>query len=248
MFCFTKNKTLDVHLFTVREDVFYNAQPKKASFFVPEWFKKLPKASFDDDPNAPLLLKKNIKTCPAFTTLYSSGFIIPLWSDLNIEVNGDICRYQFIDNESQVAFHSPKQIDGSEFAHTHIQMKLMSPWFMQTSEEVNMLFTAPTWNNFGHGDIVVAPGAFSSTRDPIGTNINLFLKRPSQRCIYQLFFNQPMLHIIPLTEKKIKLHHHLISQKELESLHKRSAFHLMELNRHRRASKLCPYEQISDKI
>lgn len=242
MFWFCKPKLLNIDFFTTREDVFHNAKPKKASLFVPEWFKQMPKPGFDENPMAPLLLQKTIKTCPAFSTLYSSGFMLPLWSDLNIEVNSDSYRYQFIDGKSLITFHTPKQIAGCSFANTHIQMKLHNPWFMKTNEKINMLFMAPTWNNFGSGEIVVAPGSYYSYADPIEANINLFIKKHEHRVVHQLFFGQPLVHVVPITNRPIKLHYHLVLEDELEKLLAKSPLRLMELNRHRRAHKVCQHE------
>lgn len=242
MFWFCKPKVLDIHFFTVREDVFNNAKPKKASEFVPEWFKNLPKPSFSENLNDPLLLRKTIKTCPAFLTLYASGFMFRLWSDLNVEIYGDSYRYQFIDGKSLINSHPPKQIDGCEFATTHTQIKLTNPWLMKTDEKINMLFMAPTWNDFGSGEIVVAPGSYYSYADPIEANINLFIKKHEHRVVHQLFFGQPLVHVVPITDRPIKLHYHLVSEDELEKLLAKSPLRLMELNRHRRAHKVCRHE------
>lgn len=241
MFWFCKPSHIDVDFFTVREEIYHNAKPQKAAAFVPAWFKNLPKGKFSDDPNAPLKLKSTIKSCPAFSTLYSSGFIFTLWSDLNIEVTESGYRYQFVDGKSTIQPHAPHQMEGSSFLGTHIHAKLRNPWAFKTNQRVNVMFTAPTWNNFGYENFVIAPGIFSAHTQPVEANINLFIKASSQRVIHQLYFGQPLAHVVPLTDKSIKLHYHLVTEKEMQKLYAKSPLFLMEGSRYRRAQKLCPH-------
>lgn len=240
MFWFCKPKRINIDFFTVREEVFYNAKPQKAKFFTPKWVKNLPKPYFDEDVNAPLRLMKTIKNCPAFVDLYASGFMFPLWSDLNIEVTPENYRYQFADNQSSIAFHGRRQYRGFELEDSHLQMRLANPWYMVTDKDVNMLWTAPVWNNFGVDDIVIAPGVFSAYKSLYETNINMFVKRQNNK-IYQLNFGDPLVHIVPLTNLQVQLRYHLITPKELESMLRKSPIHLLELNRHRKARKLCSH-------
>ncbi len=240
MFWFCKPKILNIDFFTTREDIFHSAKPKKAAQFFPKWFKNLPKPFFEEDRNAPLVLKKTIKHCPAFINLYASGFMFPLWSDLNIEVKSETYRYQFADNQSTVNFHSKKQFCGFDFEDSHLQIKLLNPWHMITNRDVNMLWTAPVWNNFGVEDIVIAPGVFSAYKGLYEANINMFVKKNETK-IYQLNFGDPLVHIVPLTNMPIKLHYHLVSQKELESRWSKFPIKLMQLDGYRRARKLCSH-------
>jgi len=238
MFSFCKPKCLNIDFFTVREDVFHNAKPQKASHFIPKWFKTLPKPYFDEDVNAPLMLRKTIRNCPAFVDLYATGFMFPLWCDLNIEATPERYRYQFADNQSTINFHSKKQFQGFEFEESHLQMKLLNPWHMMADKDINMFWTAPMWNNFGVDDIVIAPGVFSVYKDLCETNINMFVKKQDNK-IHQLNFGDPLVHIVPLTDLQVKLHCHLVTPKELESMYCKSPIKLMQVNRHRRARKLC---------
>jgi hypothetical protein len=111
---------------------------------------------------------------------------------------------------------------------------------MITNRDVNMLWTAPVWNNFGVEDIVIAPGVFSAYKGLYEANINMFVKKNETK-IYQLNFGDPLVHIVPLTNMPIKLHYHLVSQKELESRWSKFPIKLMQLDGYRRARKLCSH-------
>jgi hypothetical protein len=241
MFWFFKPKPLNLHFFTTREVVFNHARPKKAAAFAPEWFKRLPPPSFSDHPDAPLTTQKTLRTCAGFTSLYSSGFILPMWCDLHIEVRPDGYRYQFADGVSKIMSHSQNQIAGSPFPNTHFHLKVENPWFVTADKKANLVFTAPVWNNFGYDDIVVIPGACSVHSITIDANINLFVKRKETKTVHTILFGQPLAHVIPMTERPLKLHYELVTEQELNRVLHRSPIYMMDANRYRRAEKMCPH-------
>ena len=243
MFWFCKPKVLNIHFFTAREEVFNYAKPKKASAFIPEWFKNLPKSTFSENLNDPLVLSRSIKTCPGFVSLYSSGFMFPLWSDLNIEICENSWRYQFIDKKSSIEKHDPKQLGGCGFVNTHEHMKIINPWLIKTEEKIDVLLTAPTWNEVKNSDVIIAPGVIPMHKNVVvEPNINIFVKRQKDRVVHVFFLGQPLVHVIPLAERPIKLHYHLISETEFEKMRMSPAFNLMTLNRYKRGLKICPHE------
>lgn len=241
MFLFFKPKPVNLYFYTTREDVFNHARPKKAIEFIPQWVKNLPHPDINTDPKRMLLHMGNLKTCTGFTNLYSSGFMIPMWSDLNIECNTEEYRYQFADRQSTIRAHPKKQIAGSRFNDTHFHLKIINPWSVYADSSVKLLFTAPVWNNFGVDDVVVAPGIMEPNVCLQEMNINLFFKKQEQSKIYSFLFGQPVMHVIPITDQKIKLNYELVTQEKLRSIQVRSPMTLMHLHRHQRAKKICPH-------
>lgn len=241
MFWFCKQSTLNVYCFTTKELAFNFSKPMRASRALPSWFKELPTPSLPTDGISPLWVRKNLKSCPAIVNLYSSGFMLPLWSDLHIEASADQFRYQFIDGESNIAPHPVHQFGGCTILNEYMHAKLQNPWVISTDKKINMMYTAPVWNNFGYGDIVVAPGSYNTASTAIEANINLFIKRSQERKIYTLLLGQPLVHVVPITEKRIKLHYELITEKELRTLKAKSPLWAMDGNRYRRSEKLCPH-------
>lgn len=242
MFFFCKPKPLNVYFYTTREEVFLHAKPEKAAKCLPDWFKNLPKQQgFLDDHNS-LFAKRTIKTCPGFVDLYKSGFIFKMWSDLNIEIDTQGgYKYKFLDSQSSIQHHYTYQMSGYDLLNTHSQIKIVNPWHVKTDKDINLFCTAPLWNNFGYGDIVVAQGVINLCRTVLPLHLNLFFKRHEQPFVYELFFGQPVSHIIPLTDRPIKLHYELVTEEELERLQNQSPFKLMGKNRYRRTEKLCPH-------
>lgn len=239
MFWFCKPKPVDVHFYTTREEVFNHARPEKAVNFLPNWWKALPKQLDGHPGKLPLFNLITLKSCPAITNLYTSGYMFPLWSDLHIEVENGNYKYQFVDRASSIEDHPKEQFGASDLLNEHIHLKLINPWSTYCKEKINFLTVAPTWNNFGHGDIIVLPGSFHH-RFIMNHNINLLIRKTTKKT-YSLNFKQPLIHVIPLTDRPVKLHYELISEKELNSLIRKAPLVLMGSNRYRRAEKLCPH-------
>ena len=242
MFWFCKTKPVTVYFYTTREEVFNFSKPERASKFIPKWIKELPNGSFNCE-NKELIVDKNLKTCAGFLNLYKTGFMFPMWSDLNVEVDpSGHYRYQFIDRKSLAIQHSAKQFDGFSLADSHISLKLENPWLMIPDKNIDVLFSAPFWNNFGFDDIVVVPGIYDPKVAAGASNINLFFKKKQEKVVYELFLNQPLVHVIPITKAPLILKHELITEKELDKIKAKFPIYLTDRNRYNRVKKLCPYE------
>lgn len=242
MFWFCKTKPVDVYLYTTREDVFNHARPKKASNFLPDWWKKLPKTLTNDGPDQPLFPLFTLKACPAFTNLYASGFMFPMWSDLNVEVDGDNFKYQFADRASSLTLHLKSQFGSYDLIDKYLHLKILNPWMTLSKSKINFLTVSPIWNNFGCDDIVVLPGVYGF-RQPVFANINLLFKKAPQKTIHSLLFGQPIVHMVPLTERPVRLHYDLVSEADMVRLKNKSPMFMMWDNRYRRSEKLCPHAE-----
>ena len=51
--------------------------PKPAKHFIPKWFKDIPSTN-----------PMSVKVCPSFPDYFSQGYILPMWSDVQIIYNG----------------------------------------------------------------------------------------------------------------------------------------------------------------
>ncbi len=241
MFWFCKLKPIDVYFYTAREDVFNHARPVKSNNFLPSWWKELPRELIQGEPAHPSFGWGTLKSCPAVPKLYASGFMLPMWSDLKIELEGNGFKYQFADNASSIDSHDSKQFGGCNLIKNYQNLKLINPWVAHCSEDINFLTIAPTWNNFGYDDVVVLPGAYNF-RHFISPNVNLMVKKiPDKIAKYSLFFGQPIAHLIPLSDRSVNLHYELVPEEKMRSLKAKSPIRLLGNNRYLRAQKLCPH-------
>jgi len=89
------------------------------------------------------------RTCPGARKMFSSGFGIPLWCDLDMhthindknEVDGE---FTFSDKKNYLTLRTEKTsvIPGSK-----ICMEMHCPWYAQCDEDINFVATENMWTN-----------------------------------------------------------------------------------------------------
>lgn len=236
---FVKAAQITVDFFTSNSAVFAHARPAKAAQFIPNWWRQLPKPDY-----APLGLmpSTSIKTCAGFTDLYGSGFIQPLWSDLNISISPTgAYEYKFADCTSDIAQHEAHQFEGSPFSDGFVHFKIHSPWVIASNSKTKWLFIPPVWNGLSIDDMYVAPGIVQSGFTNVPLNINVFFRKRQTPVVHRLPFGLPITHIIPLSEKRVVPKYHLVSDEELNKRKYETAVSRFFVNKFRRAKKLCPH-------
>lgn len=92
-----------------------------------------------------------IKRCPGVSDFLNAGWIVPLWGDLTISIQGDDnLEYQFSDNRFQIEVHPKSQFldlianhNGNRYLHV---LKLQTPWFIQTSKNYSIIQLNPSYH------------------------------------------------------------------------------------------------------
>jgi len=216
MFWF-KRKEIVVDCFTYHHSIFEYYKPLNASNFIPDGWKKLPKKfevkTFPDNPNSNLVDEvATAKTCVGFINLYRTGFIIQNHCEIVIEadVNGNLNVAPSDRNISYINQHHPNQVwDGFFKDYSHIKLNI--PWFMVEKSGVKFMYSKCTWNDTNVADNFHVVSGVLDFKIQHNIAVNFFMKKNS---ILRLYAGQPMAHVIPLSENKIKLKHHLISKEE----------------------------------
>lgn len=209
-----KKKTIHVDLFTNNSVAYEYAPIELASHFYPEWWKAIPKSHMIKMPSGINIPGSTMRGCAGFIDLYRFGFILPLWSDLmiNIAPEGNF-TWQFADNQSSAEYHGSHQA-GSLFKDANItNIKLISPWIAETRESIRCHVCQPEWSQKIQSDYLMPPANVELFKGR-STEVNLFLRNiKTPRDIF-IPFGTPMIHYIPLDDRQIKLHRHLISGTE----------------------------------
>jgi hypothetical protein len=212
MIFFRRPGVIHVDCFTHRADVFNFAKIDHARKFIPEWWKKLPK----HHPNH-VHPYATMKTCPGFVDLFQKGIILPLWSDLSIilgETGTNVLGCQFVDEASEIVVHDVEQRGSYLPENKYQHIKLRSPWVLQTKKDLDWSAHGISWCHDDPFLMLFSEGIVNFKWQP-GTNVNFFLKRELERRNILINAGQPLLQFIPLTEKKIVLHHQLVDEKEV---------------------------------
>ena len=79
MFNFLKPRQPQVTWWSSIKNLEKICPPVRSSHFVPKWFKEIEPCEYKD--------ASNIKLCPSFMQYFSTGWVIPLWCDLQIGMN-----------------------------------------------------------------------------------------------------------------------------------------------------------------
>lgn len=216
-----------LHCYTHRADVFNYAPVNSASKFLPDWWRVLPKRPrFDNTPKTQLddSLSTNMKGCVGFTDLYKKGFIVPMWCDFAVEVgktNSNHFKYYFSDCVSEATPH-PQVQRGEVYPEAAYQhLKLVSPWRFVCEEDIDFLLLEPTWNFNAPEHLKILPGILNFKYQH-GANVNTVWTRGTEDTKYLLEYQQPLLHLIPITNKKVVLEHHLLNTNDFLNLASRS--------------------------
>lgn len=189
---------------------------KKTAHFFPEWWKNLPSSFTAKTPHNVEVEQPTMKTCLGFVDLYKEGFVLPLWTDLNLRIEGREYSYQFASMAKSsfcsITTHPPVQI-GPSFSNL-IHFKIGSPWMI--SEKTGVKFTAipAVWNSINlFPKMSIVPGVFDF-KSQKATNINGFFHESKIPYQYNLEAGHPLLQLVPISDKKTIIKNHVLSEEE----------------------------------
>jgi hypothetical protein len=215
-----KKRTIVVDCFTQNAPAYHLFKPDYAVKFYPEWWKSLGRlAPIKNLPPESQLIGMSgptIKNCPGVMDYYRNGFILPLWCDHLFEIgkiNTDYLRVVSSDSIHRNTKHPVEQRGKylPESRYTHI--KLESPWYFKSNKKVNFIWVKPTWN-FDNPNEFIQPPAIIEFYYQHATNFNLFFERKQETHQVILKAGIPTGHFIPISDNKIKLQTHEVSEAE----------------------------------
>jgi hypothetical protein len=234
---FKKKKEVVVHAYTARAEIFDHAKLKTAATKKPDWWKNLKNCRESAD-------KQNMKTCAGFNDLYANSITVPLWSDLILEYAGkgeDWWKYRYADRASDAGVHDPKMKEGWADNYMYQHVKLNSPWKLTCDEDIKFLYTNAAYENESPLDWFVMNGVLSFSRQH-AIEINMLLKRGEKAKELFLPFGHPMAMLVPMTERKVRIEHHLVTNEEWQRIADRSAKRLAFKSSYYKLNK-CPFSR-----
>jgi len=176
IFKFPKKK-LVLDCFTFNELILQTAPIASAAKHIPDWWRKLPNGVPHPDGFFPVATMKN---CIGMVDYYRHSVAMPIWTDLKIKVDGENYFWQFSDFTTTAHVHEiGKQATG--FCPSHGHIKILSPWHIKTKEDVNWVWSQPTYS-FEESlfDLKVLPGMFNFYFQH-SSNINILVPLNQQK-------------------------------------------------------------------
>jgi len=213
MMFFFKPKVIHLDCFTSNASAFELFPIDYSYKFYPDWWKKLPKKIETENERKGFML--TMKGCVGLTEFYQNSITIPLWTDFLIKTNREKGYYDhfFSDGSTTMGQHAPEQMQGLYDSSKYLHIKILSPWHFNCKEDVRFTWTQPTWN-FNPIDQILIPPAIIDYKYQNGTNINFFLPIRNEKHDTLLECGQPLVNISPMSERKVKLHNHLLTNDE----------------------------------
>ena len=213
------HRTPEIHLdcFTTDANVYHNTPIVHAIKTIPDWWKELPAYSpvFGKESEEHIwsnLSKRTAKDCYAIIELYKKGIVIESWTDFTIKSTGKEGGYAYnIKHGPDPGFHSD-QIGNGFPDYNHI--KLSSPWIFREKTGIKFLWMGAEWA-LDKYNIKVLPGVINF--DIVSyTNVNIMFPKDDKDFFVSV--GQPLVQLIPLSEKKLVLKNHLINRNEYDTM------------------------------
>ena len=105
--------------------------PRPAKHFIPKWFKDIPSKKI-----------ATVKDCPSFPDYFSQGYIVPMWSDVKLNFENNISKFELSAKRFSFDIHENKQmLDYTKASFNGIDaqfvFKASCPW---------RIITPPGWS------------------------------------------------------------------------------------------------------
>jgi len=197
---------------------------------LPKWWRDMPSKYDNIFPHTPNPVfekfKRPISTakqCPAIQDILSTGVIFKAWTDIAIFVSPD----GIVESSTADEKIGPGIPAGGGSSHPYIQRngvfknyahyKLSPPIFLKTKTYRKFLWTGAFWHNpyLVENNIHIVPGIIDYKTNT-GMNINMFLPLKSEPYQLNINFGDPLVHLIPLDNKPIKITKRLVDADEFE--------------------------------
>jgi hypothetical protein len=188
----------------------------RASKTIPQWFRELPNPELNfgktDEHEYTIKSKNfNIKHCYGFLELFKKGIVIENWADISIKSDYENFNYYY-SSGPQPEIHTRNQI-GNGFSEYH-HIKLVSPWRFIEKTGVKFLWFGAEWS-LDKLNIKILPGVINF--DIIsGINVNFMFPRIDNEFVVEI--GQPLVHLIPISDKKLVFKNHLVDNNEFQKL------------------------------
>lgn len=225
MFSILKKKYIDIFCYTNNTIAYEYFPIRQARDFIPQWWKDIPNAMYDNDDgyHTKATRKTTMKRCPGIIEYYKKGLMIPLWTDVEVIVDHNMNAEGWstaVADQSLIEPHPDFQKGAFLSSGNWFHNKLISPWKIETKENLSFMYMQPHWNlDELNGDVVIPNGYIDFHKDNHSTNIQIFMHKFSNRVI-NINAGTPILHLVPLTEKKIKIHT-IYDEDRVDKLHKK---------------------------
>lgn len=219
MFFFCKPKTVVLDAFVTDKNLAELLPPAPAIKHRPKWWGKIAPEQPIKTSSGLVFDESTIRRCRGFKDYYSEQtLIVPLWTSFVMEFDQHTYKYVFPNEHNELAYHTESS-RGSEYLKGYHHLKLMSPWKFREKSGIDFLFSQPFYNFTDPTKLIIPPGTVNYKYQN-STHLNFFVKHPengeTDRVAYDA--GQPIIHLSPMTERKLDLRIHIVTKPEFDQL------------------------------
>jgi hypothetical protein len=226
IFLFPK-KVLNVDVFTFSANIYNFTPVVPAAKVLPEWWKKTD--NFIHLPSHSVIPKKpTIKGCYGIRNLYAKGlmFRTPVDTDLLIGNNNvqGLAKLDVIPLDNNKYFHHHEDIIFGEFLkqNRYLTLRINLPYLIKTKEDVEWTLLEPFWGSTDSRYRIVTGNTNFKYHHTMAAHM-MFQNSIKETYRVSLPMHTPLIHAIAHTEKKVKIHNHLITMDEYTNLNNGSS-------------------------
>jgi len=218
---FSKLNPISIDAFTYNESIYNYYPPRPSKEYIPTWWKQL--SSDFTDSTGFNILHPTMKRCMGFIESFRYGFIVPLWSDLSINLFKDgqksYYRYQFADAQSILQTHNPEQYKGFIDTSSMQHFKIIVPWRIKEKSGIKFNISQPTWNMCNLNSNLTVLGGISDFKYQDSCHFQILVNYPESNNSTNILIpsDTPLMQVTPLSERPIKIHTHLIDKSKYEN-------------------------------
>jgi len=209
-------KTIDLHFYTNLGYVHEFGSIQTNSFTKPKWFTKILPQNYLGTS----IPEKTLKRCPGVQDYYKKIIQMPLWSDLELEIGpkgSDFYKWTFSDKMSSCRVHNADSINNYRKSEEFQHLLLETPWVVKCNENISFLVCQPLWHTFDFPTISITQGILDFHTQS-SCNAQAFITRTNKKQNILIPHGTPILELMPLTDKKIQVHNHILDELEYNKL------------------------------
>lgn len=232
-------------MFTTIKEAYTYAPVEETIKFLPSWFKSIP-SSYSSPDTHPLFQVPTIRNCVGLLEYFKKGAIMPLWSDVRINIgeagNTEEDMWCFSNGHSRLESHGADQW-GSNSAfldpQTDAHLKFVTPWHFKPSKDIPIFLGKPEWVKEIR-DLHIMQGIYRyGNTDSL--NLNCIAKRRLAPYTIELSYGTPLAYFLPLTEQDVEYKVEHVTAAEFDKLSYRTGRTLKFKGSSRAIRKKCPY-------
>jgi hypothetical protein len=192
---------------------------KSAKKYIPEWWKDVPSSKFYWEKDGEFYGHghRTVKSCPGIISSLTSGAILPLWTEFAVRMINENFQVSIANGETRYDIHLSDQMPG--FYPDYWYLKLGSPWLAETP--VKLMYMSPFWLYTKPLPFISPYGIVTPIDGHAGTHSFMFFKKTPDEQDYLFKHGIPLLHIVPLTDKKVNFITEVVSDKEYQKAERR---------------------------